>query len=1175
MLRFLRKQSAGTLVVLRGVAHDGALLQWDVTIPELGAGDFDLSAFAHFSYVSVSRKRASKKLLEQCREHGRVGLAVCVRYWEAGNPEKQCARGVVVGHRGDYLVVQYFAGPCANRRMLLPPPPSTRIAVDEIWFYEQRQSSKRTRTDINCDRQGRPVKSVVPAVNPAHLLQSKKKCQDNPVKLCSLNCRSLRASWRRNVLAARFNQSPAILALQETRLESAPVEFTRVANVVCVPAVPTKAGTSSLQGGILVLIPKFFTPPATSFFEDRAVSIFFSGRLGLRITVLYAPQVGLGKDVVTSFWLRLHLWLKQLREADSLIPRPTINVVVGDFNADVSPSSARSSNSAMCATAFCSLSNLHRRTFQKTRPQFTYSSQASGTAICTTIDHVMIDQRFSSALQNVDVVENPIGSDHRMLKCTIRAHLARPKKNTHHTSPDWSHIQTDNNFAQRVLESIDVSLSGPRFIEGVAACAGLGLNQVFSSYSHFAAAVRLHAPRVEKPLAVSWPPKQMPVVVKSLADVQRAKEVTAQDATEVCQRFVELSRDAPAKAWKELHSLISSRIKSTPTKSTREEIVSHFKKVNGLQKPFSRGPFPTKIGAFGLVSDKDFTPKELHVAISQLKSGKACGLDEVPSEVLKTPAFFNLILRFSNDYLQGHIPPEVLVTRLSLVPKKGDLSIVANYRGVAITSAFLKLINLLLLNRLRVLDHLLRVGQNGFRPARGTSSHVVALRLLAELSPAHLHAVLFIDFAKAFDSVSFAAIEAALVAFCLPHRLMSAVLACYRNHSVWVESGQYSLRSGVLQGDTLAPYLFILILDLLLEEAVPRHLQVPLCRTVSPPPPSSSRYAFRPRKDTSPKLAEMSYADDVALPTVSTSHAQQLLHNIQRLSAEIGLEINVAPQKTELLLRQGATDDTIVDLQQRVIPVTHDYKYLGGRPFNPEKGLSERIGLCWCALRKLTPIWRSHCALHLKLSLLRSLVTSILLYCCEMWSPKIGTLADRAFAVMLRYVMSSSLSTSSPFFQAEVDLFASTKLAHISSIAVERQLLLIGHALRSNCVLNSVLHHQLPVDLRKATLHRTLRQRIPYPVEDWDILAHDRAGWKQLAAHAAFTHEEKVQRALLQKRRTRWLSIPRVTNRIFILLAEDFQYHNFFASKAKVGHQLKPYSMHAHFNIFASTLQRK
>jgi hypothetical protein len=859
--------------------------------------------------------------------------------------------------------------------------------------------------------------------------------------------------------------------------------------------------------------------------------------------------------------------------------------MVGDFNADVinKPLSPPS----IAALACCALQEFVRKSFIKSAPQFTYVNKfKNGTTTSTTIDHCFISARFASALKDVSVKPNPIGSDHRILRCRLRVQLKR-KSSTARCNPiDWSLLPPADIFAESVFTAMDSLLEGPRLLEGIACKSGLPWGQVLPSYSIFASAVRLCAPRrVESVCSRSTPTPSQPLIprsITSMADVKLAKELSIAECTAVINRFVELSKNQPAAAWREIHRLTSTKSRSLPTSSTPAQILSHFQSVNGNERPFTRAPFRKRHAAAGLVVDRDFSKKELLDAIASLKTGKAAGIDEIPSEILRLPPFTDLLLRFSNDYLAGEVPLEVLVTRLVLVPKKGDKSIVENYRGIAIISVFLKLINRMLLHRLRVLDTVLRYGQNGFRPGRSTSSHVMALSLLAELDLPF--AVLFVDFAKAFDSVSFAAITAMLDAFCVPHRLMSAVLNCYRNHAVWVGAdGSYQLKSGVLQGDTLAPWLFVLILDCILDEAITPDLCFPLHRSVAqtePSTPATSRYNFRHRSflhsgiREQRKLAELSFADDIALPCCSRGTAQRLLTNIQLGAKHVGLDVNVAKGKTEILLHRfdasAAEDFVIYDTTGKLVTIAKDYKYLGNRPFDPNRGLSERVGLAWAAIRRLAPIWQAKCTLQLKLQLLRSLATSILLAGCESWTPKLGQVADRAFAHMLRYVMGTSTYTSSPFFVAEIDLFAMARTPHVSSIAVERQLILVGHSLRQIDALNVVIHHKLHVDLRKARLHLSLRHRIPYPIEDWGILALDRKGWKSLATSAAYLNEEKVQRSLLLQRKARWTSFPRVSNRIYLLLAEDLQYHNYHVSRSNCGHWLKPYSMHAHFNPFVA-----
>ena len=90
------------------------------------------------------------------------------------------------------------------------------------------------------------------------------------------------------------------------------------------------------------------------------------------------------------------------------------------------------------------------------------------------------------------------------------------------------------------------------------------------------------------------------------------------------------------------------------------------------------------------------------------------------------------------------------------VPKKGNLTKVDNYRGIALTSIVSKTLNRVILNRIKPdMEKILRINQNGFREGRSTTSHILGLRRIFEgARDKHLTAVmLFIDFKKAFDSV--------------------------------------------------------------------------------------------------------------------------------------------------------------------------------------------------------------------------------------------------------------------------------------------------------------------------------------------------------------------------------------------------------------------------------------
>ena len=56
-------------------------------------------------------------------------------------------------------------------------------------------------------------------------------------------------------------------------------------------------------------------------------------------------------------------------------------------------------------------------------------------------------------------------------------------------------------------------------------------------------------------------------------------------------------------------------------------------------------------------------------------------------------------------------------------PKKGDLGLAKNYRGITLTSIAAKIYNALLRNRIEPkIDNILRKNQNGFRRNRSTTT---------------------------------------------------------------------------------------------------------------------------------------------------------------------------------------------------------------------------------------------------------------------------------------------------------------------------------------------------------------------------------------------------------------------------------------------------------------------
>ena len=120
-------------------------------------------------------------------------------------------------------------------------------------------------------------------------------------------------------------------------------------------------------------------------------------------------------------------------------------------------------------------------------------------------------------------------------------------------------------------------------------------------------------------------------------------------------------------------------------------------------------------------------------------------------------------------------------------PKKGDLGLAKNYRGITLTSIAAKIYNALLCNRIEPkIDNMLRKNQNGFWRNKSTTSQILTInRILEGVHSKNLEAtILFVDFIKAIDSIHRGKMEQTLLAYGQPEETVAALMMFYRNSKV-------------------------------------------------------------------------------------------------------------------------------------------------------------------------------------------------------------------------------------------------------------------------------------------------------------------------------------------------------------------------------------------------------
>ena len=112
---------------------------------------------------------------------------------------------------------------------------------------------------------------------------------------------------------------------------------------------------------------------------------------------------------------------------------------------------------------------------------------------------------------------------------------------------------------------------------------------------------------------------------------------------------------------------------------------------------------------------RPFTQEELDLVLRKIKNRKAAGLDEIPPEVWKTRQFDDILLRHCNAVYNQNPIDRWMKGCILPFPKKGDLGLAKNYRGITLSSIAAKIYNALLRNRIEPkIDNILRKNKKKF-----------------------------------------------------------------------------------------------------------------------------------------------------------------------------------------------------------------------------------------------------------------------------------------------------------------------------------------------------------------------------------------------------------------------------------------------------------------------------
>ena len=616
----------------------------------------------------------------------------------------------------------------------------------------------------------------------------------------------------------------------------------------------------------------------------------------------------------------------------------------------------------------------------------------------TTLDYICTRRSAKGCIQDVIVKEGPISSDHRYLISKIAIHSAFQRKKqktikkdtyllTYDRFPQWQDAFVkafkDHNNDNALYEPQNMTYS--EFCDRVNAAMDIlpeaGKKPKLQAHWNTAACKNLVLLNDVVPLQKDEELRNM------------LKKARLDDVGNLVNQYAAQLKKHPKKAWEFIHCMKPSVTAKLPAKSNDERLQKFYTQFSGLYKsgPSVVPPLPEPRFDVPLVFNSQlFTQDEVKNAIKTLQNYKSTGFDGIQNEVLKLEGLLEPITHLMNRMLQGDVTLEQKKSILVPLPKKGDLSNTSNWRGISLMSHVTKLFDKLLMLRLRdVIDKHLYYGQNGFREKRGCVQHILALSMLRDLSQTHDYPVhlCYVDFSKAFDSVKWEAIQRELEYWHTPQLLIDAIFNVMKGHSLCVRcDGEYSatmpVEVGVLQGDTLAPYLFVIVMDSILRR-IDHSLGVELGDR---PKKMTARQRALYYQEPQKRLAALAFADDVVLLAHNLADLQILFTQFEQFALELGLKLNLGEGKTErMFFGKNLPPGDLLTLANKTVPVVESYKYLGTHVTSFEKEWGLKKGKAWAILNKFESLWKAKIKWEYKRRLFRALIEPIFTYGLCAW----------------------------------------------------------------------------------------------------------------------------------------------------------------------------------------------
>ena len=411
------------------------------------------------------------------------------------------------------------------------------------------------------------------------------------------------------------------------------------------------------------------------------------------------------------------------------------------------------------------------------------------------------------------------------------------------------------------------------------------------------------------------------------------------------------------------------------------------------------------------ILDDPITDMEVNASVKKCKKG---GYD-FPLITMKNfvSSFMPVILLLLNVIFYCYYPIKLACSLLFSIPKKGNLRLPKNFRGIQMLPTLGVIYDRILYARLEKWMNI-HDEQTGFQKGKSTLHQIFTIRLLIALAKS-MKITLYIgcfDIEKAFDKVSRFILLQKLITYGISYHMLNALKSIYSNTSCILNmkgkySSEFPTESGIRQGASSSSLLFILFINDLIDY-------------------------IRNKCDPEPLIESLHcllHADDTLIISTSRTLFTKKCNLMNDYFKDNQLKLNIG--KSGYLVINGKKEDEKcqLELNKGQLKYKSEITYLGVIISDSGNLRQDIISLVAEKRSNVTIKFNNFCGknflapLNVKLKVLQSCVVSSLLYSCETWSQFTPTNIEVAYRIGIKTALNIRYSCCNEVLYIESGLY--------------------------------------------------------------------------------------------------------------------------------------------------------